>query len=162
MPMWESIFDLVRMEIVERREEGCDVAGFSERAEAMRDRDEDLMKLYQELAALPVRPGFPYSEPDDLEQILLEAGAPGEGSGLQGTDAERRDLFYGAWLGRCIGCALGKPVEAYPFVSGKDGKTGYEWIRMWLEGADAYPLSDYFPAQSAASDQIHIVCPDSQ
>lgn len=161
MPMWESLFHLVQMEIIQRKEEGCDTTGFTEEAERFRDREADLMALYQKLEALPVRPDYPYCEPDGLDDILKEAGSPQDGGGFAGPAAELKNRMYGAWLGRCAGCALGKPVEAYPFVSGKDGVRGYEFIRQWLEGADAYPLSDYFPTASAAADHLSIVCPDS-
>ncbi|MCP2292323.1 ADP-ribosylglycohydrolase [Nocardia amikacinitolerans] len=49
------------------------------------------------------------------------------------------DRVYGGWLGRCVGCALGKPLE-----------NGFVWtrehIRAYLERAGAYPLTDYVPA----------------
>lgn len=49
------------------------------------------------------------------------------------------DRIHGGWLGRCIGCTLGKPLE-----------NGYVWtpgrIRKYLDRARAYPLSDYVPA----------------
>ena len=44
--------------------------------------------------------------------------------------------MLGAWLGRCAGCLLGKPVE---------GWTADE-IRRYLEHADAWPLDGYVPA----------------
>ena len=47
-----------------------------------------------------------------------------------------RDRITGAWLGRCIGCMMGKPIE---------GKSRAD-IEAILRAADAYPLSDYFPA----------------
>ena len=162
MPMWESLFHLIQMEIIERKEEGCDVSVFAEAAEEQRDSEDLLLHLYQKLASLPIRPDYPYQEPDELEDILTSAGSPAEGPGFAGSPAELKDRMYGAWLGRCAGCALGKPVEAYPFVSGRDGLRGYEWVRQWLEGADAYPLRDYFPSDSSASDRIQIYCPDSQ
>jgi ADP-ribosylglycohydrolase len=46
------------------------------------------------------------------------------------------DRVYGAWLGRCAGCTLGKPVEGWPRAK----------IEAYLRAADAYPLSSYFPA----------------
>ena len=162
MPLWESVYDLVKNELIERREEGCDVSGFSERIEASRGCKEDLLALYREMSALPVRPDYPYEEPDDLREILCKASGTVRGSGFRGSEADLYDKIYGAWLGRCAGCALGKPVEAHPFVAGGDGKRGYEHIRAWLEGANAYPLSDYFPSESAASDHYRIYCPDSQ
>jgi ADP-ribosylglycohydrolase len=45
------------------------------------------------------------------------------------------DCLLGAWLGRCAGCMLGKPVEGWT----------RENIEKLLRAADAYPLDDYFP-----------------
>ena len=162
MPMWESVSTLVKNELTERKEEGCDISGFPERIDACLDDRDALPKLYDELSALPSKPDYPYREPNGLEDILAEAGAPERGSGFAGTDEELYGKMYGAWLGRCTGCALGKPVEAYPFVSGTEEKRGYEYIREWLEGAGAYPLADYFPSSSSAEDRLRLVCPDSQ
>ncbi|MBP5231129.1 MAG: ADP-ribosylglycohydrolase family protein [Clostridia bacterium] len=161
MPMWESTYDLIVYEIREREEEGCDVKGFRERADACRESESDLMRLYEDLSRLLVRPDYPYREPNGLEEILSAADSPEKGEGFPGNDRALSDKLYGAWLGRCAGCALGKPVERHPFVAGNKEKRGYELIRDWLEGADAYPLSDYFPGSSSSS-QLSLVCPDSQ
>lgn len=44
--------------------------------------------------------------------------------------------IYGAWLVRCVGCTLGKPVEGWP----------REKIRRYLQAAGAYPLKTYIPS----------------
>ena len=46
------------------------------------------------------------------------------------------DKVYGAWLARCVGCTLGKPVEGW----------AGEKIKRYLESAGAYPLHSYIPA----------------
>ncbi|MBG0851382.1 ADP-ribosylglycohydrolase family protein [Streptomyces spinoverrucosus] len=46
--------------------------------------------------------------------------------------------MLGAWLGRCTGCNLGKPVE-----NGEHWT--YQHLRGYLELAGAYPLRDYIP-----------------
>ena len=45
-----------------------------------------------------------------------------------------KDRIEGAWLGRCIGCLLGKPVEGW----------SQEEIEEYLKATDSYPLKDYF------------------
>ena len=47
------------------------------------------------------------------------------------------DHVRGAWLGRCAGCNLGKPVEGYGWDRAK--------LRSYLEYAGAYPIADYLP-----------------
>lgn len=43
--------------------------------------------------------------------------------------------IYGAWLGRCSGCLLGKPVECWH----------HDKIKDYLTAASAFPLTNYFP-----------------
>ncbi|NPV52363.1 MAG: ADP-ribosylglycohydrolase family protein [Firmicutes bacterium] len=51
------------------------------------------------------------------------------------SDEALFDKIYGAWLGRCAGCLLGKPVEGW---TKKD-------IETYLRAVGAYPLEDFFP-----------------
>jgi len=92
-------------------------------------------ELMDRAAQLPVRAGYPYVEPSDLEGIRAErpAGEHGGGASRLG-DAELEDRVAGAWLGRCAGCLLGKPVE------------GWRRPAMWglLKDSGRWPLSDYF------------------
>ena len=50
-------------------------------------------------------------------------------------NADWYDKVYGAWLARCAGCTLGKPVEGWT----------RERIRAYLQAAGAYPLHFYIP-----------------
>ncbi|TQM29836.1 ADP-ribosylglycohydrolase family protein [Nocardia bhagyanarayanae] len=69
---------------------------------------------------------------------LVSSASPGSSASSLASD-ELFDRVYGGWLGRCVGCALGKPLE-----------NGFVWtrehIRTYLERAGAYPLTDYVPA----------------
>jgi len=51
------------------------------------------------------------------------------------TDSELFDKIYGSFYGKCIGLALGQPVEGHP----------KEAIEKKLRAVDAYPLTYYFP-----------------
>jgi ADP-ribosylglycohydrolase len=90
--------------------------------------------LLDATADLPVRPGFPYAEPSDLEGIRALRPAGGGGLPAAPAPAELEDRVYGAWVGRCVGCLLGKPVE------------GWRRDRMWgyLRDLGRWPLSDFF------------------
>lgn len=52
------------------------------------------------------------------------------------ADKELQNKVYGAWLARCVGCTLGKPIEGW----------SRNKIRDYLQTADAYPLDFYVPA----------------
>ncbi|MFI8516454.1 ADP-ribosylglycohydrolase family protein [Streptomyces sp. NPDC085481] len=59
-----------------------------------------------------------------------DRGCVGEGSGLL-------DRLHAAWLGRAVGCLLGKPVEKLPL----------EAIRKLARATGNWPLADWFTAR---------------
>jgi ADP-ribosylglycohydrolase len=129
---------LIRAEIIQRREEGCAVDDVAERIKAALDTDKDgseLVQLYDELMALPIDDAFPYDEPSTLAEI--RAARPDTSHKLESTldDDALYDRIYGAWLGRAAGCALGKPVEGWP----------KERIDKYLTKTNALPLDNYLP-----------------
>jgi ADP-ribosylglycohydrolase len=123
-------------------EEGRDLAGLQEEFDRVGALDlEDLSNQPQAQAlldraiTLPIREDYPYHEPSDLEGI--RAARPQNRPSLpawKGGDALLEEKVYGAWLGRCCGCLLGKPVE------------GWRRERMWgyLKESGRWPLGDYF------------------
>ncbi len=158
--LWDSLYDLLCAEVKQRNEEGCDVSGFAERVQAAKGDYQACLALYDELEALAVQPSFPYREPDGYEEICACADTAECEKGFAGSRGELLDRLYGAWLGRCAGCALGKPFETFPYTCGRDGVHGYEWIARWLENK---PLDGYVPGSSQAqSDGLKIGFPDSQ
>ncbi|HLJ56573.1 MAG TPA: ADP-ribosylglycohydrolase family protein, partial [Chthonomonadaceae bacterium] len=92
---------------------------------------------------LPLRAGFAFDEPSDLEAI--RAARPSDRPALPAlalSEPELADRLYGAWAGRCCGCLLGKPVE------------GWRRDRMWgyLKDLGRWPLSDYFRYDAATPE----------
>ncbi|GAB2724389.1 ADP-ribosylglycohydrolase family protein [Paenibacillus thermoaerophilus] len=150
MAGWDSLAALVRIEVKQREEEGCDVTGFDRKVEEAGDDEARLLQVYQELAELPVRAEFPYSEPSDLTDIRAQRPDGPRRLASEWTDDMWRDKFYGAWLGRAVGCALGKPLENLPFMLGMDGRPGWLNVKLWFEGADAWPIGGYVPNESRA------------
>src|SRR5262249_45161494 len=75
------------------------------------------------------------SEPEELDAIL---GATGPVPRL-GVDPER---LAGAWLGRAVGCVLGKPVENIP----------REGIREIAQSTGNWPVQGWFTAQGLDPD----------
>ncbi len=98
-----------------------------------------LRTLLPALDAAAERPAdWPYREPEELAAIL--AAMPGSarhaGPGAHGLGAAAlADRVHGAWLARCAGCCVGKPIE---------GLTPQQ-IRGYLRAADAWPLTGYVP-----------------
>lgn len=150
MAGWDTLDNLIREEVIQRQQEGCDVNGFaSELAKAGQD-EAGLMRLYAKLMGLPLRADFPYREPDEWEAIQSELPNP-QPTSKRLPDIQRLpDQMLGAWLGRCAGCALGKPLEYEPYMSGTADQPGWAYIRQWFEGADAWPITGYVPQHSRA------------
>ena len=134
----------IAVELVQLREEGCDVAPFEPRVnEALADEATDdavLVELYDALEALSPEPSFPFEEPSDLEGIrALRPDGPRR-MDLDLSDDALRDRILGAWLGRAAGCQLGKPVEGWL----------RERIDKYLESTGALPLDNYIPYTEGA------------
>jgi ADP-ribosylglycohydrolase len=131
--------DLLHYEYLQRREAGYDVGGVTDWVEkVLQDTltpDREILDAYEALLQTTVAPGWPYHEPNDLKAILstLAPSSPVQPVG------DLANKIHGAWLGRCAGCNLGKPIEL-----------GEYWtqtkIRNYLETVGAWPLADYIPA----------------
>jgi len=133
MPGWTSLRNLIKEEIVQCAEEGCNVSGFQERWESTQT-DAELMGLYGELCKLRTRDDFPYLEPSHLAGIHAARIGRYMRWDIK-TDDALLDRVLGAWQGRIAGCMLGKPVEGW----------SRDAIRSYLNVFGEYPLADYVP-----------------
>lgn len=158
MPGWDTLPELLRAELIQRAEEGCEVSSLAEPVQAaIAANDEERMnRLYDELMTLPLRVDFPFIEPSDLETIRAERPAGPRHLPDSLTPTQWSDKFRGAWLGRCAGCALGKPLETVEFMYGAAGNPGWKNVQIWFEAADAWPISGYTPGQSPAGRELGI------
>lgn len=131
--------DLLRYEIAEQRQSGHDVADLEGPvAVALAGAGEpELRAVLDAVQRAPRRADWPYREPSTWPRIteLLPPAPP-----VPPPPAEEAlsDRLHGAWLGRCAGCTLGKPVEGWGWTR--------ERIRDYLRRAGAWPLRDYIPA----------------
>ncbi|MGB9608465.1 MAG: ADP-ribosylglycohydrolase family protein, partial [bacterium] len=131
----EYLYQLLKQEMVQRKEEGCDISGYEGKLEEAKGDEDKLLKLYEELSSLSPKPDFPYYEPSDWEELRNVLSFP---SPLPLPQEETlNDKIYGAWLGRCAGCMLGKPVEGW----------SREKIKENLKRIREYPLTYYFPLE---------------
>ena len=67
--------------------------------------------LLDKRVTLKVRKGYAFKEPSDLAGIQKARGRGPRRFTKRFSDARMKDLFLGAWLGRCADCLLGKPIE---------------------------------------------------
>jgi len=133
---YEELEGLVKEELTQREEEGCNVAEDRKTLENIKRKvPSKLEEILKSLSKLSLRNDFPYNELSDLEGIRAGRPKGPRKITLKLTEEQIFDKIYGGWLGRCAGCLLGKPVEGLL----KDQ------IEEWLKLADAYPLNNYFP-----------------
>ncbi len=141
--------ELLADEVVERVESGYVLGGLASEVRAALDgprpSSAEIERLYGELDKTELRPGWAYQEPSAFEDIL--ASAPGAERGPRPTADVLGHRVHGAWLGRCAGCNLGKPVE---------GGWGREKLRRYLELADAFPLDDYVPVVDPMPEEFKL------
>ncbi|MDG4827534.1 ADP-ribosylglycohydrolase family protein [Asanoa sp. WMMD1127] len=146
---WVQPEDLLPHELAASRDEGRDVSALAARwvaaggdltppvsgaspvvaSPALRALAVELLDAADALPAV--------SEPDDL--AALRSAWPA--SWTLPTDVAV-DRLHGAWLGRAVGCLLGKPVEKIP----------REGIREILDATGRWPLRDWFTARGLPAE----------
>ncbi|MDE2768340.1 MAG: ADP-ribosylglycohydrolase family protein [Chloroflexota bacterium] len=123
-------------ELIQLDEEGCEIDAATAELLAADVLSMDVATVEAHLArleGLPMRPGFQYEEPSDLAEI--QAARP-DGRPIPAADDDHYDRrLRGAWIGRCAGCTLGKPIEGWSRAE----------IRELLDTADIGDLRFYVP-----------------
>jgi ADP-ribosylglycohydrolase len=131
---FEAVIDLLDVpELrIEKVEDRVDVVDSAVDADALHEHRERANELLDEARELPECDGHRFHEPSDLDGI--EAARPEREPSTFDLGGERlSDHLEGAWLGRCAGCLLGKPVEGWTT----------EKMRAVLEAGDNFPPSRY-------------------
>jgi ADP-ribosylglycohydrolase len=143
-PLYEIVLGNLRTDIRQMTEEGHEEEALLAEVEQARATGsvDSLLALQEALWNRPSPPAFPYEEPNDWPSIA--AGFPDPESHLRfpGSDRDLADRLHAAWLGRCAGCQLGKPLE------------GVQWpekMRAVLQAAGSWPLTDYMNAVSESA-----------
>jgi ADP-ribosylglycohydrolase len=140
--LWLRADDL-RTELMQLEDEGRDTSPLKrdfEQLIALGDEElsaasnqEKAGALLDSAQRLGMRRDYPFREPSDLDGIrALRAAGPRQ-IHTRLPDSALQDRFLGAWLGRCAGCLLGKPIE------GRHTEEVWGFLKM----TDQWPLSDY-------------------
>lgn len=147
MPGYENLDQILLKEIVQKKEEGCDFDSekFIEKIKKSKNNNKKLTKIYSDLNKIKVAKNFKYIEPNSLKNIKKESAKKRITINSKINYKEIYDKVYGAWLGRSIGCVLGKPLETSDFMFGPNQK---ENVKKYLKGANSYPLNYYVPGES--------------
>ena len=114
---WDTPYRLLEAELGQREYEGYPVPERIRNAVAqLHDKydafnEAKIRPIWQALDQLPRRPDFPYIQPDDLKSIREQRPDGPRRLKLPYGGDELLDRLHGAWTGRAVGCALGKPVD---------------------------------------------------
>ncbi len=156
-----SPYYLLKEEFIQRADEGCAIpAALRARYDALdAEADEwnlDLIDpIYDALTALPEDPELRAAEPDDLDAIRALRPDGLRNLYWQPSDDELLDKLHGAWTGRCVGCALGKPVEGRGMRRDEQERLcGRKLIREYLEKRGDWPLRDYFSNRDVGDGDV--------
>lgn len=124
---------LAAEELTQLAEEGCNIEAMQAIYDEATDC-EDFVEFFARAEMTHPARDCPWDEPSDLSDVRAARPAADRAAATLEEDV-LRDRMTGAWLGRCIGCMVGKPVEGM----------SRERIETILRAGDAYPLAGYFP-----------------
>lgn len=140
--VWMTYAEYLPVELRQSEEEGREIGKYRERVERIAQmagtkesfdlREKLAWNILEEMEREPVKAGYPYQEPDELEEIrqLLDEN---RGKKYMVNQETIKDKVLGAWMGRCIGCLLGQPVEGWK----------RERIVGFLKDTDNYPVKRF-------------------
>ena len=117
MLLWMDYAEELLTEWKQCMEEGLDISAYKELMEQIQKMppSPERYRLADEMSSLlqtlPHQKDYTYDEPSDWDGI--QACLPKEQPVLPGVPNREAlsERIHGAWLGRIIGCLLGKPVE---------------------------------------------------
>ena len=116
MGWWESYQRELMTEYRQSIEEGLDIEAYKELFEAVDKMPDDEYKdkasdvLFNIVYNAKIKDGYKYNEPSDLvgiKALCQKYKLPKRKIGKR----EMEKKVHGAWMGRVVGCLLGKPVE---------------------------------------------------
>jgi len=154
-------------ELEQAEEEGKDITSYNSRVKeilSMDDSNCEKQKLaeavYDEIRKQSAKPGYYYYEPSDLYGIKAARPEPVSLDKYEASEIESYyDKVYGAWLGRCAGCLLGKPVEGWhrARITGLLRKTGNYPVNFYMSSDIPWELKEKYEVSDRSGSWINKV-----
>jgi len=171
-PAWMTVSETTMIELAQSGDEGRDTGAFEQEARIIYDcynegqmLECEAKHLTDKMHAAPIRKDYPYTEPDALDEI--KAASPGNKKcePLKINREIHYDKIYGAWLGRCAGCLLGKPIEGWrrDRITGLLKDTGNYPVKHFISSdidpaiRDRYRVADTRPGSAGKITWINNV-----
>lgn len=134
----------LRAVVADKARQGHVVDGLAAELDALPPSLDELAAFAGRLAALPLRDGWPYQEPDGLDEILAAADPDRTRGAVAVADAAAR--AEAAFLGSVCGCILGKPLEI---------DLTLDEMRAYLEPVGEWPVVDYLTERAVLALPRH-------
>jgi ADP-ribosylglycohydrolase len=161
MAGWATPLELLGDECIQRRDEGVRIPHALQAAiEALHPEqdqwnEERVGPLYDQLMELEEDAELAAREPNDLASIRALRPVGPRDLGWKPGEEDLLERVHGAWTGRAMGCALGKPVEGWG-MSHREGRIdGRHRIKRYLQGRGDWPLRDFFQPGEVGDLVLH-------
>lgn len=126
----------MRAETLQCEQEGRDISSLKSLVESILSVDETneqfqekVQSFFLSVSSMPISNIKDEQEPNDFENIIQSKEIFANNNTIQNIE----DKIYGAWMGRCCGCLLGKPIEGWKRLQ----------IESYLKETSQFPLSFY-------------------
>ncbi|MBQ4637849.1 MAG: ADP-ribosylglycohydrolase family protein [Clostridia bacterium] len=146
MQKWEDYGNNLLLEYKQSVEEGLDIEKYKDlfetaaKLEPSPERAEIADALFNIINSANSREDYKYNEPSDLEGIRKLCP---DGTKLPSFDKEKlSNKLSGAWLGRAVGCLLGKPIEGI--------RT--DELNVLIKTSGNYPMHRYIVSDDITDD----------
>lgn len=154
------IFNDLKLEMRQAAEEGKPLKDYKDRTDkilssGVSDSEKNRLagNIFDDIEKEKTREagdGYQYFEPSDMEEITALRNSKLGRKREKPDNNELYDKIYGAWLGRCAGCLLGKPIEGWMLqrITGLLSETGNEPLAHYIsydvteEIRDRYKMSE--------------------
>jgi len=134
-PLYKIMLTALRTDARQMVEAGHDLAALDREIDAAAEAAslDALAALQMDFWNRPSPPDFIYEEPNDWESIGAAFPQPESHQRFNGGADDLADRLLAAWMGRCVGCQLGKPLEGLE----------PDKARQALVACDSWPLDGY-------------------
>lgn len=112
-PLFGRILEDVRTDVRGMQYAGRDVGALLAELDkvAAAGSADALLAFQQRIWAMPAPASYGFDEPNDWDTTSAAFPDAESHARFGGTEEDLADRLHAAWLGRCVGCQLGKPIE---------------------------------------------------
>jgi ADP-ribosylglycohydrolase len=167
MSNWADPLSMLFEEYHQRRDEGVQIPAWIRRRIEQLSTQQDMWnaaavdELWTALDRLPEDEALAAREPSNLPAIRAQRPDGPRDLGWAPSETELVERLHAAWTGRCVGCALGKPVEGMGMTWADGQLVGRARIKTYLTNRGDWPLTDYFSGRDVG-DGLRLGCERSQ